>query len=154
MSAAPGGSRPNDDQQWRDAIRVAHDESCGGVFDISIIDAAAWGELLGHVILGSRSAAMLAEAVMHASQRIRKAPRRLPSLCVCCPRLIRRVTPETVFGVAVPSNPAATAAVAFAFCSKCSADRAALPAKATEGLRRIWPDLRPITVTHPMGGCA
>jgi hypothetical protein len=26
--------------------------------------------------------------------------------------------------------------------------------KATAGLRRIWPDLRPVVITHPGGGVA
>ena len=44
--------------------------------------------------------------------------------------------------------------LAFSFCDACAADPRHLMAKASEGLRRLWPDLRAIEITHPDGGSA
>ncbi len=54
-----------------------------------------------------------------------------------------------------PGNTPARHVIAFAFCDRCSTGHPNLMAKAGEGLQRIFgPDLRPIRVTHPAGGCA
>jgi hypothetical protein len=138
------------DQQWRDDISSVRAEA-GGLFDVSIIDAMAAAELLGYAILGDRSAAELLEALRQAMERIRRAPRRYPALCVACPRPVKRIAADTVFGIATPSVPSPSGAIGFVFCSRCSADRAALPEKAIRGLQRIWPDARRIEITHPAG---
>jgi hypothetical protein len=93
-------------------------------------------------------------AVRQAATRIKQAPQRKPTLCICCPRSIKRLSATTVFGVASAGIANPTAAIGFVFCERCAADRATLAARAAEGLRRIWPDLRPVTITHPTGGRA
>jgi hypothetical protein len=61
---------------------------------------------------------------------------------------------DLVFGIAAPSTQLPLSGVDFAICGACAADRARLMARAAEGLRLIWPDLRPIVVTHPEGANA
>jgi hypothetical protein len=138
---------------WRDGIQAVNDEAAG-VLDVSIIDYLAGAVLMANAALGDHESAALLLAVRQAATRIKQAPRRKPALCICCPRAIKRLTAETVFGVATPAIANPTGAIGFVFCDKCAADRTTLTAKAAEGLRRIWPDLRPIEITHPVGGRA
>ena len=135
------------DTAWRDGVQSIHDEA-RGVLDVEIIDAGSGVDLLVGAALGNRRSAALLNAVCLAADQIRRAPRNKPSLCICCPRAVKRISLGTVFGVATPSIPTPTGALGFVFCDRCGADRATLPGKVAEGLRRIWPDLRPVTVTH------
>jgi hypothetical protein len=139
--------------EWLNGIHAINDEAAG-MLDVNIIDADAGLEMIFEAALGNSEAATLMRAVSQAAARIKQAPRRAPTLCLCCPRAIKRLTPTTVFGVARPAIARPSNALAFAFCDRCSADRGNLAAKAAIGLQRIWPDLRAIEVTHPEGGRA
>ena len=137
-----------------DSVRRVH-ESGGGILDIYLVDAKSADKLLRDAMHGDAKAARLFGAVLEAGKQIADAPHRAPVLCVSCPRCIRRVKLDLVFGIATPStDQEPEAAIGFAICPKCAADRGAWMAKAEAGLRRIWPDLRPILVTHPHGGRA
>jgi hypothetical protein len=139
--------------EWLDGIQAINDEAAG-MLDINIIDAAAGLEMLLDAALGNVEAATLMRAVHQAAARIKNAPRNAPAFCLCCPRSVRRINSATIFGVARPSTAKPSNALAFVFCDRCSADRGNLAARAATGLRRIWPDLKPVTVTHPEGGRA
>ena len=142
-----------DNSTWQTDVQSIHEEAAG-LLDVNLIDASVGADLLISAALGNSESAALLDAIRQAAECVRSAPRRKPALCVCCPRSIRRITPTTVFGVARPAVPTPTGALAFAFCDRCSADRTALAVKATEGLRRIWPDLRQINITDAAGGHA
>lgn len=144
---------PDDARTWRDAVQRVND-SAAGVIDVSIINATTGAMLMADALLGDQVAATLLLAVTQAAARIKRAPRQKPALCVCCPRSVRRVCSDTVFGVASPSVPNPAGVIGFVFCDRCAGTPGSLAAKATEGLRRIWPDLRPITITDPVGGHA
>ena len=143
----------SDTKAWTDAVGEIHCEAAG-LLDVSIVDARSGIELIADAILGDRKAVGLLQAVAQAAQHVRQAPRRKPVLCFCCPREVKRITVDTVFGIAVPATANPTGALGFVFCGKCAADRGTLAARAVDGLKRIWPDSRPVTVTHPAGGYA
>jgi hypothetical protein len=140
-------------QEWRAGIEQVHAEA-GGLLDVTIIDSVTGSALWAAAVLGDHEAASLLQAVAQAAARIKQAPQRMPALCMCCPRPVKRITAATVFGVAVPASPNPSGAVGFVFCDRCGDDRASLLNKAAEGLRRIWPDLRCVEITHPEGGRA
>jgi hypothetical protein len=137
----------------REAIQSVNDVSAG-LLNVSIVDAGAWAGLLAHALMGDRGSEALLQAVVQAGARVEQAPRRLPALCLCCPRAVKRISANTVFGVAMPVIGKPTGAVGFVFCDRCASDRSALPTKAITGLRRIWPELRQVEITHPVGGQA
>jgi len=141
------------DRAWLDGIQKVNDEAAG-LMDVTIIDADAGREMLVDAALGNYEAAIMLQAVRQAAARIKQAPRNKPALCICCPRAIRRLTPGTVFGLAVPATASPSGAIGFVFCDRCAVDRSTLAAKATRGLRRIWPGLRPVEITHSTGGRA
>jgi hypothetical protein len=142
-----------DGRAWRDGIQTVNDEAAG-LLDVSIIDAVCGAELVADAMLGSPEAAALLLAVAQAAARIKKAPRQSPALCICCPRPVKRVCATTVFGVATPAVANPGSAIGFVFCDRCAGNRDTLVARAADGLGRIWPDLRPVAVTHPEGGRA
>ncbi len=141
------------DTAWLTGMQAVNDEAVG-LLDVSIIDASAGVDLLVDAMRGDPEAAALLQAIRQAADRVRKAPRRHPALCICCPRSVKRIRPGTVFGIAVPATPNPTGAIGFVFCDRCAADRNTLAAKAADGLRRIWPTLRQVEITHPEGGRA
>jgi hypothetical protein len=139
--------------EWREGIRSVNDESAG-LLNVSIVDAGAWAGLLARALIGDRESEALLQAVVQAGARVEQAPRRLPALCLCCPRAVKRISANTVFGVAMPAIGNPTGAIGFVFCDRCSADRSTLPTKVIAGLRRFWPELRHVEITHHAGGRA
>lgn len=73
-------------------------------------------------------------------------------LCGSCPRPL--LNNEFSFVITRPACDDPINAVALAICRKCGTTREDIQQKAVIALRRIWPDLRPITITNPAGGRA
>jgi hypothetical protein len=133
--------------EWRQGIERVQTEA-GGMLTVDIFDNLAGAELVARAMAGDRESLVMLKAVTQAIAGVAQAPRAKPALCVACPRPVKRITPQTVFGIASPDTPTRTPAIGFAFCEKCGADRGTLAEKARQGLQRIWPDLRPIVVSH------
>lgn len=127
----------------------------GELVDVYLVDQMAAAELMARSLLGDAEAAQLFGAFLEAGKRIASAPRRSPVICATCPRRIRRVTHDLIFGIAAPERTdRPSSAIGFAFCPRCAANRIGLLARASESLHQIWPDLRPIVISHPVGGHA
>jgi hypothetical protein len=141
------------DPAWFASIEALHAEA-SGVLTLGIFYPEDSAELLAAAAMGDELAAGLLGALLESRRRVRDAPRDKPGLCCGCPRPIRKVSPETIFGLVFPAIARPTAAVGFVFCSRCAADRKGLLAKAENRLRKLWPELRPIVVSHPAGGRA
>ena len=136
----------------RAGMARAHDEA-GGMFELHVVNQMNTADLLAAAILGDAHAAALLRAVAQAARQIDRAPRRKPSLCLSCPRTIRRAC-EATFVVAVPHADEPTTAIGAALCPRCAAS-GDLTATALAGFRRhLWPDARPVRVTHPEGARA
>jgi hypothetical protein len=144
----------NADDTLAEAVDRVQHEASGSTLDVFLISPPETVQLMVDALDGDAEAARLFNAVVVTGDRIEAAPRKSPILCVTCPRPIKRVSSGVIFGFAVPATEQPSAGIGFAICPRCSADRAALPAKAATGLRRIWPDLRSINITHPAGGLA
>ena len=143
MSATPA------DAQWREGIEQVHREAAG-LLRVHLVKPADSVHLIAAAILGEPTPLLLLQAITQAARQIRKAPRRLPVLCLCCPRPIRK--PEGVtFCVTLPDIDRPGMAIGSAICPECAKNA---EANALQGLRRLWPELRAITVTDPRGGTA
>lgn len=125
-----------------------------GAMQVSLVSSETGRELVLASMLGDHEATAMMKAVAQSAMWIKQAASSRPILCVACPEAVRTVTPRTIFGVASPAKSDPGNLVAFAFCDACAANPNHLMAKAMEGLKRIWPDLRPTEITHPDGGCA
>lgn len=128
-----------------------HDEG-GGAVELVVVRQTDALDMLGDAMAGNARAAGLLRATNDALGRIAAAPRRFPMLCAACPRPLKPGRYAIVLAVPARSDP--TTAIGLAVCQHCAIGIADIRAKAAIGLRRIWPDLRPITVTHPRGGQA
>ena len=125
----------------------------GGVLELIIVRPPDAVGILGEAIAGSETAARIFRAVSTAATGIAAAPRHRPMLCVSCPRPLRKKTPCS-FVLVLPKRADAAEGLTLAVCAKCATKREDIQVKALVGLRRIWPDLRPIEITHEDGGRA
>lgn len=138
-------------RSWADGVRAVHEEAAG-VLTLLVIRQSEAVDLMTEAIQGDAEAARLLTLIAHTSKRIDVARRtRAPMLCVSCPRPL--LDNKFAFVVAGPAGGDAVNHIAVAVCKKCGRTREDITRKATAGLKRLWPDLRPISV-HPTAGRA
>ena len=135
----------------RDGVEAVSTEAAGAVEVIVVMQDETDAFLLD-ALQGNREAQQLLPAVVQALARIDAASGHKPVLCSCCPRPIR---PGGRFNlaVAIPARDDPTRAIGLAVCGRCATEPAGVLAKAVDGFRRIWPDLRHLAV-HPGSGRA
>ena len=124
----------------------------GGMMELVIVRPTDAVDIMADALAGDGRAVSLLQAMEQAAGAIRNAPRRLPMLCAACPRPLRHG--RYAFGVALPARDNPTHGLTLAVCTRCATARGDIEAKATAALRRVFPDLRPVTVTHATGGRA
>ena len=124
----------------------------GGMMELIVVRPGDAVDILADAMAGDCRAVCIMQAVEQAANAIRGAPRRLPMLCAACPRPLRHG--RYAFGVALPASDNPTHGLALAVCTRCATTRGDVQTKATAALRRVFPDLRPITLTHAEGGRA
>jgi len=124
----------------------------GGMMELVVVRPTDAVDILADVLAGDDQAVRLMRMLDQADTAIRSAPRRLPMLCAACPRPLKRG--RYSFGIALPASDNPTHGLALAVCTRCAVERADIQAKATAALRRVFPDLRPVTVTYAAGGRA
>jgi hypothetical protein len=123
-----------------------------GVMNLAIVRPIDAVMYLAEAIAGSADAARVFRSVTQAQAGIKKAERRKPMLCASCPRALRKNA--YTFAVTLPRCDDPTQALTMAVCHHCGTDLEVTTAKALGALRLIWPNLRPIVVTHADGGHA
>lgn len=133
-------------------VQLFQDEG-GGALVLDIIQRSDVPSLMSDVLAGNYKAGLLLRQLSIVLDGINSAPRRRPMLCGVCPRALRRNSAFAVV-VATPACDKPSAGLSLAICAKCASDQAAITDKAAVALRRIWPDLRPVTITNPAGGRA
>lgn len=135
----------------QEGIQRVSDEA-GGLLELQVIQRTDLPALMLDALAGSSEAAQTLRLANNAVTSIQAAPRRKPMLCGCCPRALRGGRYAVV--LARPARDDAAQGLAMAICTKCGPDFGAIQAAATVALRRIWPDLRSITITHSKAGRA
>ncbi len=151
--AAPSGvAREYTRNELRDLIARVHVQA-GGVLDVYLVSGAEAADLMTASFLGVGHATRLLGAVSTSIAHVlRSTGKRNPTLCVCCPRCVRRLDGIRIGIVAAATDDAADV-ISFVVCARCSS-APDLTKNIMHALRRIWPDLRPISITHPTGGRA
>lgn len=128
-------------------------EQAAGALEIEVIRPVDAVDILGAALTGDPNAARTMQMLVDTAKRIEAASHtRKPMLCGSCPRPL--LDNKFSFVLAYPARTDPINAVALAICRKCGTTREGIQQKAVTALRRIWPDLRPITVTNPEGGRA
>ncbi len=131
---------------------LAFHNECQGILRVHTIRPQDGRVLLCEALTGDQAAAGLMRALIKTVNRIEQAPRKTPMLCGCCPRPLRG-SAFTVC-VAVPDRDDPVNGLGFALCERCCSSRDAFDRNLAAALRSIWPDMRPLMVTHPEGGRA
>lgn len=134
-----------------EGLNRIHAEAAGAC-DLIVVQPCDAAGILADALAGDPHAASLLTALNDASEAIVRAPRRASKLCACCPRPLRKG--RYSFGLVLPLCDSPTAALAMAVCHRCATERSDIQTKLMGALKVIWPDLRPITVTHQDGGRA
>ncbi len=135
----------------RDGIQQVNGEA-GGLLTLQVIQCADMPALVLDTLAGSDEAVHLLHLTRDTLAGIQAAPRRKPMLCGSCPRALRNGRFAII--IARPACDDPTQGIAMAICSSCGPDHDAIQAKATVALTRIWPNVRPVTITHSNGGRA
>jgi hypothetical protein len=133
-------------------LQALHAEA-GGLLQICMVASTDVPELLLSALSGNRDAKRLLSVMSDTLAHIQKAPKKQPALCVACPRAQRKG--RFMLAIALPACDDPTNGLGFGVCDGCSGGKIGqAEAKAVDGLRAIWPDLRPVRITDPVGGRA
>ena len=108
-------------------------------------------DVIALAMVGDTQARQIATVFVETVAGMKRMPRHRPALCGCCPRAL---VGDFLVCVALPADDAGAHGFGFGLCDHCGADGSHLDANAAKALRRIWPDCRAVTVTHPKGGRA
>lgn len=136
---------------WADGIQRVGDEAAG-VLALQVVQHADVPALIADAIAGDRDATRLLRLVNRALAGIQSAPRSRPHLCAACPRPLRKGRYAIV--AVFPARDDATHGLGLGICTHCGTAHDVIHDKAVLALRRIWPDGRAFTISHPEGGHA
>ncbi len=135
----------------QEGVQRVSDEA-GGMLTLQVIQRQDMPAIIADAICGSAEAAQLMRLTNQVLANIQGAPRRKPMLCGCCPRALRGGRYAII--IAQPACDDPTQGLSMAICPKCGPTYGAIQAAAAVALRRIWPNLRPVTIRHSKGGRA
>ena len=135
----------------RDGIQRVNDEA-GGLLELQVIQRTDLPALILDAVAGSNEAAQTLRLVNDTVASIQAAPRRRRMLCGACPRGLQGGRFSII--IARPARDDAAQGLAMAICTECGPDFGAIQVAAQVALARVWPNVRPVTVTHPEGGRA
>ena len=134
-----------------DQMATIHREAAG-LMHLDVVLREDMPAMVAAAARGAVEAAELFQRVNAALADILSAPEGAPKLCAACPKPL--ADGRYSLALAIPACDAPSNALALAVCHDCAVAREDVRAKAIEALRRLWPDARPVTITHPDGGRA
>ncbi len=135
----------------QEGVQRVNDEA-GGMLTVQVIQQNDMPAMIAGAFGGSAEAMQLLRLTNQVLANIQGAPRRKPMLCGSCPRALHGGQYAVI--IARPACDDPTQGLSLAICRKCGPDFDAIQVKAAVALARIWPNARPVTVTHPAGGRA
>jgi hypothetical protein len=134
-----------------DLIERLNAESAG-VLDIGVITPTDAPDVFERAQAGNRECVKLFNAIEPLCEKIENAPKRSPVQCGSCQRALR--DGNNNYLVVLPRRDDATESLCFAICLQCGSDHATAKARGLEVVRSVWPRLRALTITDPIGGNA
>ena len=134
-----------------DQMEAIHREAAG-LMHLDVVMREDMPAMVAAAARGNPEAAELFQRVNTALLDILNAPVVAPKLCAVCPRPL--AGGRYSLALAIPACDAPSNALALAVCHDCAGAREDVREKAIEALRHLWPDARPVTITHPDGGRA
>ena len=143
MTAAP--------ENWITTVRRIQDEAAGAI-ELTVVMLEDMPALRGLAGAGDPQAYQIVQAVHQSLIGIVQAPHGQRRECAACTRPLKGG--RFNFAIAIPHRDDPSAGLALAICTRCATTADAVRKKATAALAPIWRDLRPVVVTHPVGGRA
>lgn len=137
---------------WANEMRAIHHEAAG-CMDLWPVLYGDMPDLLLCVAEADPTARLILSALRSALIQMGKAPPAEGPLCGCCAASLDME--GMAFCVAIPHGSTDTKRVlAFGICGSCGRDRDTVRRAGTRALCAIWPNARPIAMTHRTGGRA
>jgi hypothetical protein len=128
-------------------------DEAGGLLTVHVISRDELPSLLRATMSGNARAAQLVRAVLASIDNVESAPKRSPMPCGACQRPVKHRSAYCV-GVVLPDVDLPCRAVGFALCRHCCGTSAAADMAAIRAVRDVFPNARPIVITHRHGGRA
>lgn len=144
-------SAPAADPEWAAGVQRLHDEAAG-VVHLDVVRQTDMPRLILAGLGGNVEAGRLLLAVTDALRRIQCAPADAPMECACCGKALKASRYSIVVVQPAVNDPADR--MTMAICGRCGPTVGAIKAAATRSLQSIWPNVRPIEITHSEGGRA
>lgn len=144
-------SRHSKPATWAEAVRQVHDEAAG-MLSVVIVRQCDAVHLALDALSGDDTAVALLLQVKDCIQRIEGASACNRTQCGCCGADL--ASGRYALAIATPDISDPSAGLGMAICRRCGVTVGAIKAAALSALRLIWPDLRPVQVTHPEGSRA
>ena len=123
-----------------------------GLLSIRAVMMRELPHLIADAMLGDQQAIELVNAVRDTLRSWAAVPAHEAPLCVSCPQPLQPGGYNLAF--AAPECDRPTRMLGLGVCHRCAATPAGVMAKAGQGLRQFWPELRPVKPTHAVGGRA
>jgi hypothetical protein len=133
------------------SIHQLHAEAAG-VIEAVVIRPSDTEGLFADIIAGDPEAHRLGAAINAALSRVNEWPKRQRLLCATCQKRVQG--DGFAFVVVSALRDDAARSLTLAICTGCAIEPEDIKARANVALRVIWPDHRPMVVTHPGGGRA
>jgi hypothetical protein len=137
---------------WRRSIGTAGEDT-GQLYELIFAGPAEVAGMLFAAAGGGERAMMIARAaakVFAATDTAAKTT--TPRLCLACPQELTDY--RFLVALAVPGCDDPAQIIGAALCHTCAGADESSREKAALAFRAVWPDLRPIRVTHPSGARA
>lgn len=124
----------------------------GGAVELIVLRPADAVAVLAGAAAGDARAFGTITALRDIIALVERAPRHAPKVCVACSRPLRRE--RFAVGLVMPTSKNPGHVLGLGVCRRCARSRGDVTAKLMQVVRATWPDVRPVTVTHSVGGRA
>ena len=123
-----------------------------GVLDIAVIGPADAPDVFARAMRGDPECLLLFNCIETMCGQIDRASKESPMVCTTCQQPLEGS--DHTFALAIPSRDDPKHFAGVVICGTCAAQTADAKALGVAALRTIWPRLRRLTITNPVGGHA
>ncbi len=124
----------------------------GGVVELVVLRPVDASAVLADAMAGDARAYGIITALRDVIALVERAPSHEPKVCVSCSQPLR--CKGFAVGLVMPTSENPGHVLGLGVCRRCARSRGDVTAKLMKAVRAVWPDVRPVTVTHSMGGRA
>ncbi len=124
----------------------------GDVVELIVLRPADASAVLADAMAGDARAYGIITALRDVIALVERAPSHEPKVCVICSQPLR--CKGFAVGLVMPTSENPGHVLGLGVCRRCARSRGDVTAKLMKAVRDVWPDVRPVTITHSTGGRA